>query len=178
MYEQDDEGHWMVFGRIVPTLAAEEWALILGDAIHNARSALDLLVTQLLALNGRQPNQRNGFRSTTRDRAARGRRSGLRTTSKAFARLNATGIRQLQPFRNPTARKSWLLTTLAELDNLDKHRLLHPVFAYENREGLADSGLENHVRLTPPGCRSSALRVRAIREVARSGSPARFRADA
>jgi hypothetical protein len=52
MYEQDDEGHWMVFGRIVPTLAAEEWALILGDAIHNARSALDLLVTQLLALNG------------------------------------------------------------------------------------------------------------------------------
>jgi hypothetical protein len=87
MYEQDDEGHWMVFGRIVPTLAAEEWALILGDAIHNARSALDLLVTQLLALNGRQPNQRNGFRSTTRDRAARGRRSGLRTTSKAFARL-------------------------------------------------------------------------------------------
>jgi hypothetical protein len=87
MYEQDDEGHWMVFGRIVPTLAAEEWALILGDAIHNARSALDLLVTQLLALNGRQPNQRNGFRSTNTDRAARGRRSGLRTTSKAFARL-------------------------------------------------------------------------------------------
>lgn len=97
---------------------------------------------------------------------------------KGLRSAHATGIRQLQPFRNPTSRESWLLTTLAELDNLDKHRLLHPVFAYENREGLADSGLENHVRLTPPGCRSSALRVRAIREVARSGSPARFRADA
>jgi hypothetical protein len=177
MYEQDDEGHWMVFGRIVPTLAAEEWALILGDAIHNARSALDLLVTHLLALIGRQPNQRNGFRSTTPTERQEAKER-FEDYLKGLRSAHATGIRQLQPFRNPTARESWLLTTLAELDNLDKHRLLHPVFAYENREGLADSGLENHVRLTPPGCRSSALRVRAIREVARSGSPARFRADA
>lgn len=57
----DEQGRWLAYSMLVPKLPAEEWGLILGDLLHNARSALDTLVCQLAILNGKRPHRRKGF---------------------------------------------------------------------------------------------------------------------
>ncbi|WP_139205445.1 hypothetical protein [Plantibacter sp. MMLR14_011] len=98
------------------------WPVILGDAVHNARSALDHLAWQLVVKDGGNPSRRTQFpiAGTPADLAKRVKNdlSGCSLTTK-------NRVRQLQPFKDGT-HSFWALN---ELDNWDKHRLLLPVFA-------------------------------------------------
>lgn len=100
----------------------DEWALLLGDAIHNARAALDAVVWELAHLNGARPRQphRVGFPVTTSEEAWKKAVGPLESVPEVFLER----IRSVQPWVDvpgPEADGHWL-QLLSRLDNDDKHR--------------------------------------------------------
>jgi hypothetical protein len=100
-----------------------EWALILGDSIHNLRSALDVLVWSYVDENALTERQAKTIafpiwmESTSWDNDAE---RLLRTVPAAIVQR----IHECQPFQRPEEERSGdLLPLLAELDNRDKHRI-------------------------------------------------------
>jgi hypothetical protein len=109
------------------------WSVMLGNIVHNLRSALDHLVTQLVIANGRKPrtgmggNQfpifsvepKKGFDASTRG----GKLAGVSTPHRAI-------IQELQPFEyerlHGLPMADYALLVLANLSNIDKHTMLHP----------------------------------------------------
>jgi hypothetical protein len=97
-----------------------EWGLILGDCVHNLRSALDHMVWDLVILNGETPDGNTEFpiywnqtRYELKGEAAR----KLRGVSSAAASV----IEEAQPYHGPRP-KHVPLWALNELDIADKHR--------------------------------------------------------
>lgn len=96
------------------------WALIIGDAVHNARSALDYIAWRLAG--GIIEDTRTLF-PICRDVAEfeeAARRRLKRVHQEAVA-----AIGEIQPYLRPNLKES-ALWTLDELDRRDKHRLLTP----------------------------------------------------
>jgi hypothetical protein len=92
------------------------WSAIVGDIIHNLRSALDLLAWQLVIQSGNSPGkntffpispQKNGF-----GRQLRGSLSGSASEMRKF-------VRRLKPYSGGNE----ILCQLHALDIYDKHRL-------------------------------------------------------
>lgn len=104
------------------------WALLIGDALHNLRSALDLLYWQLVENNGNSPTKRDSFlisdSKTEFDRVA-GPVIRRRAGKKAFEIIRD----EVQPYDGGN-RALWCLH---KLDIVDKHRLLL-VVAHANPE--------------------------------------------
>jgi hypothetical protein len=119
------------------------WGLIIGDAVHNARSALDHLAYQLLVVGlGRDLTDKEARRimfpisnnpKDFKDNAAR-RLKGLRDVDLAR-------IEVLQPYNSwdesiwgplympgPPAPVSTYMAEVSHLDNADKHRIIQPVW--------------------------------------------------
>ena len=127
-YEQHEGKRYLV-SRVhnLPTLADNpRFSLVAGDAMHNARSALDHLIYALVEANGSIPTRRNEFpiwehgpKDSVERRTFANKLKGLRPD-------HAQGIRALQPFSDPKNPRSRRLAHLEDLDNLDKHRLLVP----------------------------------------------------
>lgn len=110
------------------------WGILLGDFIHNLRSALDHLVWQLVLLSGNKPGRDNQFpislsgpnywcakkdgSPSTRDRCLKG-----------VAEEHRTPIDEVQPYRGgyPVAWHAYAV--VAWLSNTDKHQLIHPTWA-------------------------------------------------
>ena len=106
-------------------------SLILGDCIHNLRSALDHLVMALALDNGADPDDNSiqfpicteaaffhgGQTRSGKTVGPRGRNQvrALRPAAQAF-------IEGLQPYNRGS--NAWMLTELGHLDNVDKHRQL------------------------------------------------------
>lgn len=110
------------------------WGVMLGDAIHNLRSALDHLVWQLVMLNGKKPSGANQFPicDTGATYWSTGCKDGKKTRSTREWRLEGvsdahkTLIDELQPYRTripPGAIGA--LSALRDFSNHDKHRLIH-----------------------------------------------------
>jgi hypothetical protein len=99
-----------------------EWSVIIGDAVHNARSALDYLAYALVEQNAGTADERTYFPIGDK-RVGYGDklRSGLRGASKE----SRDAVRALQPWRGGDDQ----LWRLHRLDIIDKHRLLVPVGA-------------------------------------------------
>lgn len=116
-----EPGYYVV--KVLQSGDAEEWPLLLGDFLHNLRSVLDHLAWQLVVANGNKPGR--PLFPITLDPAwfdSKGTEHLTGVHPDAIA-----AIRALQPFDSSfTGRKSlhplWLLS---ELDNVDKHRLVH-----------------------------------------------------
>jgi hypothetical protein len=110
---------WRVRVRKQPPL---RWAGIVGDAIHNLRSSLDLLVNQLVRANGAEPSRKTAFpiSRTAGDYEAEapGVVAGV---SDAAKRL----LDELKPYKGGNDP----LWRLHRLDIVDKHRLLLAVGA-------------------------------------------------
>jgi hypothetical protein len=101
----------------------DEWALILGDAIHNLRSALDVLVwahVDTAALNDKQARQIAFPVWSEREAWDGGAARVLRTVPNDVVGR----IEECQPFRRPPSERAGDgLHLLNGLDNTDKHRL-------------------------------------------------------
>lgn len=101
----------------------DEWALILGDGIHNVRSALDVLVWANVDQSELTDGQKKSISFPIW--------TDPQDWDKHYSRLLRTvpadvvqRIHQCQPFQRPEAERSGdLLPLLADLDNRDKHRL-------------------------------------------------------
>lgn len=97
--------------------------LIVGDCIHNTRSALDHLVYQLAILNRADPNKitRINFPVCLKDGIFKDI-----TSSKIAPFIDKgpfTEIKKLQPYSTGNAERD-ILWILSQLDIIDKHRLL------------------------------------------------------
>jgi hypothetical protein len=148
--ETDSEGvEWLIFERPIKH-PPSRWALILGDAVHNARSALDVLVYQLVLLNGKRPTKRTQFPIYDSPPTQRQRQT-IDANLKGVQSDHAKRIRGMQPYKRPKAAESWKLATLGALDNIDKHRLVHPMFHREERGELAQfEDAKNYLHFIPP----------------------------
>jgi hypothetical protein len=106
-------------------------SVIIGDILHNLRSALDHLVWQLVLFNGADPTTRNQFPiESGEQRFAKAARRML----AGVAEHHIEQIKGVQPFAQGesdefgNARAS-ALVLLRDLSNQDKHRLINPVMA-------------------------------------------------
>ncbi|MEJ7656106.1 MAG: hypothetical protein WKF33_03635 [Thermoleophilaceae bacterium] len=97
-------------------------ALIAGDAVHNLRSALDLLYRRLVEVNGKPPSESDAFpifKSRTKAE------SGLGQVEGRIGRAAGRAVGGLKPY--PGGNDG--LWRLRELDVIDKHRLLLAIWA-------------------------------------------------
>jgi hypothetical protein len=113
-----------------------EWGLVLGDMVHNLRSALDHLVWQLVILNGKKPRRQNQFpiigakneywevpadrSESVRDRMLIGVAEDHRAFIDAVQPFNARG--------DPSSVSKTSLSILSWVSNADKHRVIHAGF--------------------------------------------------
>jgi hypothetical protein len=100
-----------------------QWSVVIGDAIHNLRSALDHLAWQLVLLNGAEPSVRTQF-PIYDDEAAFGT-DHARRLYEGMSEADIETIRSVQPFRQPAGEELHFLKVLQELSNIDKHRVVH-----------------------------------------------------
>jgi hypothetical protein len=119
-----------------------EWGLLIGECVHQYRSALDHLVFQLVLSNRRgylpaRVVKRSEFPIFNSGPRFRGRRNRKGEPSSGSGRAKIqdipkearAAIERLQPYhrrKNPEARSLW---QLHELANVDKHRLLHVTYS-------------------------------------------------
>jgi hypothetical protein len=116
--------------QIDPPPLDERLALLVGDAMHNTRSALDHLACRLVEHNNGQVTNRTAFpifpkepqRKTREDERYSAAIEGMNPEHKK-------AIRALQPFSNRGTDEARRLIALSALDNTDKHRLLLPALS-------------------------------------------------
>lgn len=95
-----------------------EWSAIVGDAVHNLRSALDLLAWQLVEINGAQASRDTCF-PITQSVPPQFEQTLQRALNGAHPRAIRL-VRRLKPF----AGGNIVLAQLHALDITDKHRLV------------------------------------------------------
>jgi hypothetical protein len=114
-----DDGRRHVFRAKNPPTPNPEWSAILGDCVHNLRSALDHVAYQLAA----QPNLRTQFpirnRPPTKRRWFRKRRI-LPDISGGVSDDVRRALEAVQPYNRRDLNHG--LDLLSLLDNIDKHR--------------------------------------------------------
>lgn len=104
----------------------DRWGLIAGDALHNARSALDHMVCALARENGSADVSDNAFPIWMRKPDATGRAKMHGKHLGGLATTDRKRIERMQPYKKPSAARSKRLATLGALDNLDKHQVVTP----------------------------------------------------
>jgi hypothetical protein len=103
----------------------EHWSLIVGDAIHDLRSALDHLMWQLAIIHlGRVPTSREAphiqFPEVRRSRDFTNHRYLRYTDASDMDR-----IKPFQPYKRLNRGQLHPLPKLVKLSNVDKHRRIH-----------------------------------------------------
>lgn len=101
------------------------WSVIVGDIVHNLRSALDHLVWQLVLLaNARSPGPQHEFPIALDEQVYR-RKGGMRDRMLAgVAETHRAIIDRVQPFVLGDDAENHSLAHLKRLSNTDKHRVL------------------------------------------------------
>lgn len=122
--EQEAEG-WRVFYLKVREPPPIELGTVFGDLLHNLRSALDNLVTQLILLNDKPVPRITGFPVFDKERKFKAvgvkRINGVRSDHAAI-------IEGLQPYHGRTDATARAVELLSSYANLDRHKLVHPTF--------------------------------------------------
>ncbi len=107
-----------------PPVLDPDTELILGDCVHNLRSALDHLAYQLVVLNKRTPDRRSNFPIFDHPHRKR-RKCWLRRVPLLVPGISPQAnqiIENIQPYQKGDIGHR--LAELRELDNIDKHRHL------------------------------------------------------
>jgi hypothetical protein len=165
-----ESGEYVFTGELLKRSDEAEllWGVILGDALHNLRSALDHLVAQLVLLNtGKRSTSANAFpicdtRATYLSIGKKGEPSKRDTALRGVSDTHKALIDEMQPYRTripPGALHP--LSTLRDLSNRDKHRLVHLTdFAvdFRAREQLEDLFIPNVDAGEPLGARFAPMR--------------------
>lgn len=115
----------------------DEWSLILGDAVHNLRSAFDNLIWAIANLDGATPKSpgRVTFPTTVSQQEWEQRAKQLESVSLVFLER----VRRLQPWADGLAGEESMLWLLHHFDIVDKHRGLiagRPYFRQLSIAGL------------------------------------------
>jgi hypothetical protein len=119
----DPSTGWHTVYAIVDEDPPERLGVILGDVLHNTRSALDHLVWQLVILNGKEPGRHNAFPVAKTEGAWR---AAQERQLAGVAEAHLKVIEKAQPFQVDDPDRS-PLAWLQYLSNTDKHQVVHPV---------------------------------------------------
>jgi hypothetical protein len=135
-----DDMWWIEF--LMPEtnlLPLDEWALLLGEALHHGRSALDAAAWEIAHLDGKTPThpKRINFPVTeSEERWEEARRRLLPDIEETYLEK----IREYQPWLvTPEPGKIPWIAALAELDNRDKHR--GSIVAIPSFQGIETDGM-------------------------------------
>lgn len=124
--DADGKGYALKF-RLDPPIPSS-LSLLVGDAAHNMRSALDHLVWQLVMANGQTPDEQTMF-PISRDVGFAGDRAAfLKQKQGAIGKCAPAvqaEIEALQPYHLGDAAKHDPLWIVHDLDRIDKHREVH-----------------------------------------------------
>ena len=164
---EQDTGNLVMYARLLeqPPL---DWSALIGDAIHNARAALDHLAVLIVEQHGKG-NGRRQFPIT--DKATR-HGNELRSALPGVPPEIRDRFRALQPYADGD-RDLWLLHTL---DIYDKHRLILPVVA-------ANAGVSVSIQISgfngePPRLWQDAFHIGAAHPETLSDQPVEVFRDA
>lgn len=128
MYDEPKTGD-QVFCAVVREPVPVEWAVILGDALHNLRSALEHVAEQLILAGGGKTHSHSGFPiSNTADEFRTGGIQRIEGASERAKRL----VGALKPYKGGNEPLWWL----HRLNIEDKHHLLVPVGAANRQIGM------------------------------------------
>lgn len=121
----DADSDWYVCLAIINEPAPPRLGVILGDVIHNARSALDHLVWQLVIANGETP--RSGSHGNTWPMLSRGDKwsGALAGTVKGMNPKQQALVELAQPYKAGRRAKATSPAIIQALSNTDKHQLVH-----------------------------------------------------
>jgi hypothetical protein len=120
----EDRLHWEVrLDDSVVSPPLDEWALVLGDAVHNLRSSLDVLIWSCTDEASLTAEQARHVAFPVNDKAG----GWSKTVTRCMPTVPADvveRVRQVQPFnRPPSDPDNDALQLVTELDNQDKHRM-------------------------------------------------------
>ncbi|WP_157519641.1 hypothetical protein [Modestobacter sp. Leaf380] len=107
-------------------------SLVLGEFAHNARSALDNVVTSLVVSSGGTPKSNHKFPVFKTETAWRGKVATPWPGAGPLAGLSQEDfdlIEAVQPFHADEPDRH-PLALLAQINNADKHQMLHAAMAY------------------------------------------------
>jgi hypothetical protein len=133
-FEPEPEDQWTIFRRGTVEPPDPRWGTILGDFVHNTRSALDNLVCAMILRNDPDASLEHAYfpaydgrkkwdaEIVNRDRAADGPAPTDGVTPDVLA-----AIEQSQPYhiKSTALRRRAPLLRLQTASNLDKHRTIH-----------------------------------------------------
>lgn len=128
-YDEPDTGD-LVYEVKVLAQPPPWWGAVVGDAIHNLRSSLDLLVCELVRAEGKEIKPNTGFPVFKNAVAfANAFKSGVPGQIKGAPKMAVDLIKRAKPYKGGEGA-FW---RLHQLDIADKHKLLVPVgAAYES----------------------------------------------
>ncbi len=125
-----------------------EWSVIVGDFVHNLRSALDHLVWQLVIVSGNAPRSGPGGNQfpifTYKPGDMRRRNNRFNKQLRGVHPSIRAAIHRIQPYRAGDAALRRPLAVLADLSNEDKHQAILPSYA-----AIPPQPLENGIDLSP-----------------------------
>jgi hypothetical protein len=117
--------------RDTPILPSDEWATLIGDCVHNLRSALDYLAWELAGSNLDDRQIMFPICDTPEqwERFCKSRGTNLRPTI-------LEKLKELQPFTQDPNGGIAVLSVIRDLDNRDKHQLLTVTAAAQSVGGI------------------------------------------
>jgi hypothetical protein len=126
-----DQAKYLARFKVLKPIPQHSWGLILGDAVHNARSALDYIAWRLA---GSDPNDTQTLFPICKDPA--------KFHPNRVKRMHpevVTLIRDLQPYQRPNSHHHplWLLQ---ELDARDKHKLIAMTQSFTGLQSFTGKG--------------------------------------
>jgi hypothetical protein len=144
-----------VYRAVNPPPIPPEIPAILGDCVHNLRSALDHLACQLVWVSGRTPDRLTQFPiisdDTYWDSAAQSREPVKVDIHPGVLPGIRDALASVQPYTGTDAGQA--LGAIRKLDNPDKHRqiiLTAQVISYYGTLAILPDGTPNQTPLGPP----------------------------
>ena len=125
----DSESGWHISYGVVNEEPPPRLGVILGELVHNVRSALDHLVWQLVIWNDNDPVPGvggNAFPFAMTKNAWKGAQKG---PLAGVADKHRAIIREVQPYKGSDGPENTVTADLSHLSNVDKHQIVHPTLA-------------------------------------------------
>lgn len=141
---------FVIIARMNETISSNELGLIIGDFAHNARSALDQLVYQLSKLPPDDIDARRHLQFPICDTEERYRQAIKRGYLGGVSLENVTIIEGLQLYQGVQGFDEDALKHLRDINDADKHRIIHIVGTIASFKSLSFSG---------PGQIGSSVRI-------------------
>jgi len=148
-----DTGEYVFTGQLLKPMPQPLWGVMLGDGLHNLRSALDHLIYQLVLLDSGKPGTgENAYPISDTGKnywsvGAKGQESTRERRLRGVSDAHKAIIDETQPYRaRVPPGAAYALSALRDLSNHDKHRLLHVTTIsadFRSREAMDDFFIAN-----------------------------------